>query len=202
MLPEINRPIVLVDAHNLMVEPEIQFDRILGRNVLLHEPDKAALIQKLAKLLRSNGRIVLAETLSYETQRLYELVDARQLPQGNRNQVESDVWQRWIEAEEAIYQDGADPMVNWREADLLAWFAAAGLQLTLQREVSQTDLHVTDDLLDRWFRPGQTRPSYVDRLARSLSPQEQSLIQQLLTQTLKNQTVQWRSAIVFVQASF
>ncbi|MEP0912838.1 AAA family ATPase [Leptolyngbya sp. GB1-A1] len=202
MLPEINRPIVRVDAHDLMVEPEIQFDRILGRNVLLHEPDKAALIQKLAKLLRSNGRIVLAETLSYETQRLYELVDARQFPQGNRSQVKSDLWQRWIEAEEAIYQDGTDPMVNWREADLLAWFAAAGLQPTLQREVSQTDLHVTADLLDRWFRPGQTRPSYVDRLARSLSSQEQFLIQQLLTQTLKNQTVQWRSAIVFVQASF
>jgi len=161
--------------------------------VLLHEPDKAALIQNLAKVLRSDGQIVLAETLSHQTQRLYELIDC--------NQVTPDLWQRWVKAEEAIYQDAADPMVNWREADLQPWFAAAGLQATLQHEVSHTELRITDNLLDRWFRPNQTRPSYRDRLAALLTPQEQALVQQLLTQTLRNQTIQWQSTIVFIQAA-
>ncbi|WP_088893008.1 AAA family ATPase [Leptolyngbya ohadii] len=215
MLPEVNRPIVLVnvDPAELQSAPhppnsgglpnqelsnqgknlKIQFDRMIGRNVLLHELDKAAVIQELANYLRSDGQMVLAETLPRETQRLYELVD--------QNQVKPTLLQRWIEAEEAIYQDITDPMVNWDEADLPHWFTAAGLQATLQREESNTELRVTDDLLDRWFRPGQTRPSYSDRLAQILPTKEQKFVQQLLTQTLRNQTIQWRSAIVFVQAS-
>jgi len=35
--------------------PDVRFDRILGRNALVREPDKVAIIHRLAKLLRHSG---------------------------------------------------------------------------------------------------------------------------------------------------
>jgi len=50
--------------------PDVRFDRMIGRNALMREPDKAATAKLLAELLRADGVIVLAETVPRHTQRL------------------------------------------------------------------------------------------------------------------------------------
>jgi len=56
--------------------PDVRFDRILGRNALVREPDKVAIIHRLAKLLRHSGYLCL-ETVPRHTQRLYRLPTRR-----------------------------------------------------------------------------------------------------------------------------
>jgi len=38
--------------------PDVRFDRMIGRNALMREPDKAATAKLLAELLRADGVIV------------------------------------------------------------------------------------------------------------------------------------------------
>ncbi len=83
-LPELMRPIVLpatlTELPSVLATqaPNVLFDRIIGRNALVHEPDKVATAQLLASLLRS-GVLVLAETIPRHTQRLYRLLDSTKL---------------------------------------------------------------------------------------------------------------------------
>ncbi|MFN3331648.1 MAG: AAA family ATPase, partial [Caldilinea sp.] len=75
--------------------PLLRFDAIVGHNALLDEADKGAVCQLLAELLAPGGVISLAERVPRYTQRLYALVDSRELA--------ADVVERWRQAEEAIY---------------------------------------------------------------------------------------------------
>jgi putative ATPase len=197
LLPAVLRPIVF--QASLQEVPQqlaqhfstIKFDRLIGRNVLLAEADKVASIKSLLPWLHPNGQIVLAETVSRSTQRLYRLLDAHLL--------ESKLYQRWAEAEEAIYQNLADPVINWDVEELKEQLQAIGLVATVQLEHSQTDLRITAALLHQWFSPGTDRPSYTDHLSRLLAPADIQTVRQAMLQQLANRVVPWESAIAFYQ---
>jgi putative ATPase len=199
VLPELQRP-VLLQANRLSEVPtllnkvaaEIRFDRMVGRNVLISELDKAKAIRQLTGWLQTQGKIVLAETIPQQTQRLYRLLDDSMLT--------ADLYQRWLPAEEAIYGNPADPRVNWQAEDLQRAFEALGFRVELQVEPLQTTLLITPSLLDRWFTTGTTQPSYVDHLAQRLTETEIAHIQAAFRHHLGGQTVLWHSSIAFVQA--
>lgn len=199
VLPELERPLLL-EANSLSevpqaltdATPEIRFDRIVGRNALISEPDKAGAIRQLTDWLQPQGKIVLAETIPQQTQRLYRLLDGSRLTE--------DLYQRWLPAEEAIYDNAADPRVNWQAEDLQTAFEIAGLRVELQVEQTQTSLRITPSLLERWFTAGVTQPSYADHLAQRLSKTDIVQIKAAFHQFLGSQTVQWHSTIVFVRA--
>ena len=64
----------------------------------------------MVNLLRAGGCISLAEPTPRHTQRLYGLVNLTELGEGLAAKVR--------DAEEAIYADPDDPLVNWSEDDL------------------------------------------------------------------------------------
>ena len=134
-LPEIERPVVLQgtlselsDLLALRGEADVRFDAIVGRGALnpgrfAHRGDMEntenlleslsalrATVVNLASLLRSGGCVSLAEPVPRHTQRLYALVDLVELGDALAGRVR--------EAEDAIYADQADPLVNWAEEDL------------------------------------------------------------------------------------
>ncbi|HEY9698742.1 MAG TPA: AAA family ATPase [Trichocoleus sp.] len=197
MLPEMNRPIVTVEtaetAENAGQETEtgVRFDRIVGRNVLLGV-DKAAVVKRLVARLQPDGVIVLAEAIPRYTQRLYRLL--------SDHLVGAKLYQRWVKAEEGIYQEPQDAWVNWDQEDLGSLFQTVGLEAQVQVERTKTDLQITPALLDRWFNPGQIKPSYVDRLSSVLTQADLNQIQKMMRQQLSNQVVSWEGAIGFVQA--
>ncbi len=84
-LPLLKRPFVLSSTLTELPEvlatqvPDIRFDCIIGRNALIHEPDKLAAAKRLAQLLQQSGVLVLAETVSRYTQRLYRLLEKSKL---------------------------------------------------------------------------------------------------------------------------
>ena len=168
----------------------VRFDRIVGRNVLMAELDKAAVVQAIVPLLQAEGAIALAETMPRYTQRLYKLVD--------ETAFSKRLYQDLVNAEEAIYGDLTDPMVNWSEADLLPLFEGAGFKADIQVERTLTVLPITAKTLERWFSVGTQKPSYGDRLVTVLSAKDMDKVRQVFMQQLQGQTVVWEGAIAFI----
>ncbi|MFW6359183.1 MAG: hypothetical protein ACOC0N_08250 [Chroococcales cyanobacterium] len=55
--------------------------------------------------------------------------------------------QKLVEAEEKIYQNPNDAMVNWNEKDLEAAFEAVGFEVKIDVKSSQTQLLITPHLI-------------------------------------------------------
>jgi putative ATPase len=189
-LPELMRPIILTGLTELA---DIQFDRIIGRNVLMDEPDKTATVEIIAKLLRPEGMLILAETIPRHTQRLYRLLDEKK--------IDEDLYQRLVIAEEDIYTHQSDPMLNWDVDDLRNALAMAGLVVEVETERSVTPMHITPVFVNRLFVNNPVRPSYADRLGKNLKEEEVRTVKELFNRYLLNQTVAWESTIAFVLGS-
>ncbi|MGA9378538.1 MAG: AAA family ATPase, partial [Phormidium sp.] len=162
--------------------------------VLTQEPDKTAAVQKIAKLLPKSGVLVLAESVPRHTQRLYRWLDPKQF--------DASLYERLVMAEESIYADPSDSMVNWDVEDLQKAFLSVGLTVEIFPEHLQTNLHITPSLLERWFvNSNSPRPTLAERLAQTLSQKEVGKIQELFTRYLLHQTLPWSTTVVFVKAS-
>ncbi len=199
-LPELRRPVILcgdLTALPALVEeaaPGVHFDVICGRNALTTHSDRPAAARTLASRLAAGGRLVLVETIPQYTQRLYDLLNLEALSPELANKL--------IAAEEAIYQDPDDVMVNWADADLAAALAAAGLEANLAVETEAAELHITRAAIDRWFEPRPAgRPSYGQRLARRLTPAEVALVASVFHRQLEDQMVTWHARTVLVSAA-
>jgi putative ATPase len=207
-LPDIERPAVLqgdLDALPTLLQTlsrvsappsaPLSFDAVLGRNALTRYRDKSAAARLLASLLAPDGRISLAETVPAHTQRLYRLVDLTALG--------DELAQRVVEAEEAIYRQPDDPLVNWDEASLQLAFEAAALAVKVSVELEHSEMQVTPALLARWFTPAgaSERPSYMDRLRQRLDAAECAQVEAAFRQQLANRAVPWETSTVYLIAS-
>jgi putative ATPase len=168
---------------------------MIGRNVLMKEVDKSSLVQALVKWLNQDGMIVLAETVSRHSQRLYDLL--------NRAWVKPNLYEKLVAAEEAIYSVASDSMVNWDVEDLRTAFEKAGLAVEITQERTQTQMYITSNLLNRWFTTSETtvRPSYATWLAKNLKQEEVETVKNLFHRYLLNQTVNWNNTIAIVKGN-
>jgi len=199
-LADLARPTILVGRLSQLddliageKQGDVQFEVMVGRNVLTHVADKAALITILKAHLAPTGRIALVETVPRHTQRLYKLVDTT--PLGEK------LGQKVAAAEEAIYQNPDDPMVNWDVNDLQTLFTEAGFGAVQVVEAPQSaQLPITPQYIARWF--GETtsrkRQSYAQHLRKQLSAAEVQQVQALFQRQLVNQVMSWQSTIVYV----
>jgi putative ATPase len=214
-LPEVERPAVLVGDPaelgyllTLRGEADVRFDIIMGRNIL-SRPDRSAggspreTCQILAAHLLPGGRLVFAQPIPRHTQRLYKLIEWGR---------DAKLRDKVIAAEEAIYNDPADPMVNWDESDLRATLEATGFTdvlVTVEEQVEER--LITAVHLDRWFSGkllspreglGEGRPSYRERLlAGELTETEVSKVEKLFRNQLLDQAVSWSSQLAFIRAA-
>ena len=199
-LEAFSRPVVLSGALEDLPQlvtarggGEIQFDVMIGRNALTRHPHKAAAAQAIVTLLSKGGRLALAETIPRHAQRLYHLVDLSPLEEALR--------QRLKDAEEAIYSDPDDPMVNWDAADLQSALYAAGLaDVDIQVETVTLQQHIGAEQLARWFvaSPDRQRPSYAQHLHRLIPAEELAQVQTLFERQLRDRTVAWASQVVYL----
>jgi putative ATPase len=199
-LPELERPVVLVgdvgelpELLALRGEGDVRFDAVVGRNALGSVSDKVEALRLLVACLRPGGCLSLAETVVGQAQRLYDLVDLSPLGE--------DLGRRVVEAEEAIYADAGDPLVNWGTADLGSALEAAGLEEgDVQEEVEAMEMFVSPATLERWFAidPDRERPSYAQHLLRQLTADELAEVEALFQRQLAGQTVAWHTQIAFV----
>jgi putative ATPase len=152
-LPEIERPVILIGnldeldkMFHLRGEDEIQFDRILGRNGFTKSNNRGLLMEQIVAKFQPDGKLCLAQVIPSLGQRLYQLFDWTKQDQA--------LCQELQRAEEEIYQDPDDPLVNWNiesfEKDLVdAGFSEVEIVMDAQIERRT----ITTSHLDRWFGP-------------------------------------------------
>ncbi|WP_298920041.1 hypothetical protein [uncultured Nostoc sp.] len=198
-LKELMRPIILTVPISELppivadLAPDLQFDCIIGRNTLVSEPDKLIAAQNIAQLIPLEGKLVLAETVPRYTQRLYRLLEPYSL--------DAKLYKRLIAAEEAIYANQLDPMLNWDADDLRDAFASTGLIVDVVVEQNSTQMYISSAFLERLFTTNGNRPSYAERLAPNFTLEELENLKAIFTHYLLNQTINWESAIAFLKAN-
>jgi len=200
-LPEIERPQVLQGPLTRLAalveerESGVRFDAVIGRNALGGLAEKRQIVQALRDSLVPGGRVSLAETVSCRAQRLHQLVDLDDL--------DPDLRERAVQAEEAIYADPDNPLVNWDAADLEDLFAAAGfVHIRAQTETGHASRRITPQQLGHWFNPGgEKRHTYASHLRQRLDEEEVRQMRRLFERELTNQTVPWSSTQVFLTAA-
>lgn len=173
----------------------VRFDVLLGRNILTQTAHKADLPGQWRDLLAEGGRVALVESIPRRTQRLYKLVDLRGLG--------DDLAERLVQAEEAIYSNPADPMVNWGAADLARAFEQAGYtKVQVIEEEQAAELRLDVKQIEHWFdlSAKSERPSYAQHLLTRLVAEELAEVQTIFTRQLANQTVKWRTGLAYVLA--
>ena len=201
-LPQIERPAVMQGgldevptflALQAGARTPLHFDAVVGYNAIFDDPDKPVACATLAGLLAPGGVLSLAERVPKHTQRLYRLVDARSL--------DAELVARWQAAEESIYGDTGDPLVNWDADNVRSWLEAAGLEVALKGENEASETPITQAMLERWFTPATTgRPAYVDRLRAHLEADEIVQIRAIFERQIVGQTVAWQAHTLFITA--
>ena len=203
-LEESARPLLLHgrmgEMAQLLDTDTVRFDAIVGRNALLNSIEKEAALRQLAERLAPDGWLSLAETVPKHTQRIYAL--------GDRSTLRPELAERLIAAEEAIYADSADALVNWDEDRLeAALFAAFPAQaqsgrVSIERIDADTDVLISEGMVRRWFGPALgDRRSYAERLAEGMGPEEVEQIEGWVRGQLLNRTVPWRRRTVLLRVA-
>jgi len=201
-LEALSKPVIMLgtlgDLPDLLAaheQGEVRFDVVLGRNALTRHPGKVAAAQIIAALLADGGRLSLAEVVPRHGQRLHQLIDLSSLGEALSH--------RLVAAEEAIYSNPDDPMVNWDAADLKAALRVAGLSdVQAQVETVTAQQHLGAEHLTRWFgaSPDRQRPTYAQHLRRYLSDEELTQVQALFERQLHDQPAAWTSQVVYLTA--
>ncbi len=195
-LPELARPIILnaelTDLSQTLPDPELKFDRLIGRNILSAEPDKVATITQLLPWLNDGGAIALAETIPQHTQRLYQLLQP--------NWIDPQLWQKIKTAEEAIYQNPDDSLVNWDGLSLKKDLTSSGLPVQIEEQQHCSSILINSQAIQRWFSPAQAdqRPTYRLHLEKFLSSKEVETLKDIFNKHLCNQTVTWTSVGAYI----
>ncbi|MFZ1401173.1 MAG: hypothetical protein WAS33_29985, partial [Candidatus Promineifilaceae bacterium] len=205
-LPELERPFILIGdltelntLLSLRGEDDLKFDRILARNPitqLLNYPI-TELFSPLKERLVGDGRFCLSQTIPKRGQRLYQLVDWS----GETKALAQKVAQ----AEEAIYADESDPLVNWDVADVQAGLEAAGFTVASQQlDHEKGQRRLTKAHLERWFsQPGDSSPgTYGQKLLDGgLNAKEVEKVRTLYKRQLEEQMVGWETAVLYIVAN-
>ncbi len=187
----------LIAEHIEQPTPEIAlFDLVIGRNIFTRVDDKAALTSIIKQTVKPGGRLVLAEIIARHTQRLYRLVDLSRL--------DDDLARRVAAAEETIYANANDSMVNWDGADLQMALEHAGFEtVEMHTEVANSDRHIGAGQVTNWFtvEENRGRPTYAQHLiAGNISIDELARVKQIFERQLAGQVVNWQTTMVYIKA--
>jgi len=178
-------------------EEDLRFDRIVGRSVLTRRMSALAdLCVQLQDRLLPGGLLCLVQAIPRYAQRLYELVD---WPDDEALQGKVRL------AEEGIYGDITDPLVNWDETDLANGLQTAGMKkIQVKLESVSEQRFITAVQLDRWFTPDQSnheRGGYGQRLRETgLTENDIKRTELLFRRSLLEKQVPWHTTTAFIKA--
>ena len=200
-LPELERPTIMEGPLERLEElvrfrdAAQRFDVVMGRNALGPTADKVQVLRLVLGLCRPGARLSLVETVPRRAQRLRALVPLEEL--------EADLAERVARAEEAIYQDRADPRVNWDTEDLRAALVEAGFaDAEVEVHTQNSERRLTLQQLEHWFSPGgEKRPTFAHYLRRHVSEEELREVRRLFERTAANRDVTWATTHACVRAA-
>ena len=182
------KPETAFDAINQSEWKDVRFDVILGRNFLANAADKKTAVQNIVKLMNAReASVMLAENIARHTQRLAALIQ--------------DIGQEWLprirQAEDDIYANPDDPLVNWDEKTLAALFEDAGRSVkTIELQSFTREIIISSAQLQHWFdnAPG----SFRSRLLKLCSADDVDAFFNAVRSNLLNHKVQWTTQVAFL----
>ncbi|MBR6057427.1 MAG: AAA family ATPase [Victivallales bacterium] len=182
------KPETAFNAINQSEWKDVRFDVILGRNFLANAADKKTAVQNIVKLMNAReASVMLAENIARHTQRLAALIQ--------------DIGQEWLprirQAEDDIYANPDDPLVNWDEKTLAALFEDAGhLVKTIELQSFTREVIISSAQLQHWFdnAPG----SFRSRLLKLCSADDVDAFFNAVRSNLLNHKVQWTTQVAFL----
>ena len=186
-MPELERPTLVADLVDEQLSG-LAFDRVIGRNLLTRLREQT-ILQIVPSLLAEDGMLILAQVIPSMGQRLHALVDWAELADYS-----ADV----RSAEETIWADETNSLVNWNSADLATTLRTAGFTIqTLETQQITEQRRITTAQLRRWFG----KSSYAQALtAAGFKSAELKRIEALYRRQLENRTVNWQTTVAFVVA--
>jgi putative ATPase len=196
-LPELLRPLIMVGSLTEIPAEiaQIRFDRIVGDRTLMEASDKGKLIKTIADLLQPDGKVALSEPIPRHSQRIYRLFDLSKLG------ISTDLSDHWMQAEEAIYSNPDNAMINWDAEDLRGIFERTGFTVEVEVESNVNQISISRAMLDRWFSQNNSKPTYMGYLSKFLSDAEIEIVKQAIFEKLLNKIVDWQSRSVTIIAS-
>ncbi|MBR5079726.1 MAG: AAA family ATPase [Victivallales bacterium] len=194
-LNSLRRPNLLVSNAETLAETfeksewkDVRFDFIIGRNFIANASDKQAAVQNIVKLMNeTDGNVALAENIARHTQRLAALLQ--------------DHGQEWLprirQAEDDIYANPDDPLVNWDEKTLTSYFENAGRSVkNIELQSFTREIIISSAQLQHWFdnAPG----SFRSRLLKLCSEDDVNQFFNAVRTELLNHKVQWSTQVAFL----
>ena len=190
MLPDLTRPTITTTVTD--IDDAVRFDRIVGHNAIGDPTLAEGVLRSAIERLAEGGKLVLAETIHRQGQRLYDLVDP---------DLDEGLVAKWRGAEEAIYTDGDDPRLSWDANALGDAVGALGLQVETDLLRSARTVRVTETIFERWWSAEGERPSYRARLESHLDTEDLDTIATWSRRAWLDRTVQWSSTTALLVAT-
>ncbi len=137
------RPMLFQEAL-VKEKEEDNYDRIIGRNTSIREPDKGPLLRRIYAILAEEGRAVIAETVPKRACRLSSLPEIADLPTESKEILHT--------AEESLYNPDGNPLLQWEAED----FRPAAEKIGFRRiEIESMELEerrlLREEDFSRWF---------------------------------------------------
>ena len=212
-LPDLERPVIVVGGLSAIPEQlkergdgGVRFDLVLARNLLTMNPGSPGLptvtqLKSLKELLGKGGSLVLVQSIPKMGQRLYELIEWSSDDPG----VET-LREKTKTAEESIFNEVTDPLMNWSTDELVRSLYDAGFgRVETSLEKLRGEKRFSKGMVRSWFeeeRSQRGQPRYGGRLVASgMSPEDVSRVRALFSAQLPERDLSWRSVYLFVKAS-
>jgi putative ATPase len=169
---------------------EVAFDVIVGRNVLAHVKDKVLFINCVGECLKDTGRLVLAETVHSASSTISDFI------KGNR----SEFLEKFKIAEEALFSDAQNKMVNWSVDSLKKDLNKSDLlEIDVSEEIFTSVRRLSAADIEFWLRESGKgeRNSLGNFLREVFSPEDFEEIRKTLHDQLDNTEVTWKGVVAF-----
>ncbi len=169
----------------------VRFDAIVGRNILNRSADKASLVARLAGCMADTGTMIFAETVHSTSQRISEFIRFGK----------SGFEEEFRSAEESLFSNADDPMVNWNLQSLENLLGESGLLTVKVSDVSfSAARRIAPVDIEFWMRETGVgeRQSLGDHIREAFSEEEYEEIRKMLHRQLDTTDVQWKTVVGFV----
>lgn len=167
-------------------------DVIVARSVFTHLVDKPEATREIGRVLKPGGRFSCYEPITRRDSQIRDLVDLRGL---------GGSAQAFFAAEDAIWNDPADPLMNFDEQTLVTDLRAAGLLHTHAETVTRVNRrHMDIVALDEFWHvpmvPG--RESFYNLFRRYLDQQCLNRCVIYINEALLDQTIIEEQVVAFI----
>jgi putative ATPase len=187
-LESLEQPIVKKESLKQVLaslEEGLQFEKIIGRNLLSHLDEDKALLDLLSIRLADGGILSIAETVPSEGSRLSELIDS-----------DSPAKQLLLEAEASIYGKEGSSLANWKTKDLKQAFEDSGWSIECQVLDLYENRFITQEDIKRWVTT-----SYRSAWEKCNTPVVLEQTVSELTSLLAQKTFRWKHHTVLVRSA-